>query len=410
MTQYLLRSFFIVILLCSNILDVNAENWYPPVAPDMIKDAPFTFINRGIFKIQASWVEDNEEIHEELGAGISLGIRRNKLYVMTAGHVIKHRAHGRATIIKVSLSAAPKTAYIAEFIQVDSKYDFGVIALERTQIDTKDFDRVVKIAIDKDFLFGPGENLSVIGHTLGKSWVVSNTYTRAIKNDFVQLGRGTITNGNSGGPVLNKHNQMVGIVTSISGDSAYALPISKALEILERWDVPYRQKLISNFVENFLKIIRAIREKEDEDLMVGDKKVYLHGFRKSNVALFDKTKAAWIYDIQHNKNENFYVELIGDYPGNKNQLDEAWRIFVREIAKNLPADFEKVKDNGYKVVFWYFKMFVGSIHVRIEVFSDRLYLIIVKNDRAQTDSTNVNLGLMYNYYSYMDEFLSDAYY
>lgn len=400
---------FTFILLLSNMLYVNADTWYPPEAPDMIKNASLGFINRGVVKIQANWIEDNEVIHNELGAGLSLGIRRNQVFIMTAGHVIKHQAHGRATTIKVSFSAAPRVTYIAEFIQVEPSNDFGVIALKISDINKNDLDRVVKLAVDREFYFGSGEGLSAIGHTLGKSWVVSGTSIQSVNGNSIKLNRKEITNGNSGGPILNKYNQMVGMVTSISGENAYALSINQVLEVLDNWNIPYRQQLSFGFVDNFLKIIHAVRENEDELLMDGGKKKYLYGFRKSNIALFDKKKAAWIYDSPHEKNQNFYVELIGEYTSNRDQFDEAWRIFVRAIAKNLPSEFESVKDNGYKVVFWYFKLFKGSIHVRIEEFSDRLYLIIVKNDHAKTDSQNVNIGLMYNYYSYMDDFLSDSY-
>ena len=406
MQKYILGVIFILMLMCSSIAKVDAA-WYPPDAPDQIKNAPISFIYRGIVKIEAYWIDDNQYIHEELGTGLSLGVKRGQFYVMTAGHIIKHRAHGQATIIKVSLFAAPRVTYDATFFQADLNSDFGVIALNISPIDSNDFDRVVKIAVDKNFPFSTGTNLSAIGHTLGKTWVNTNTTIKAYRNGLVELDRQQITNGNSGGPILNQYNQMVGMVTSIGGDKAYALPVNQVLQILENWQIPYRQQLSSGFVNNLLTIIRAVREVDEEALMTGERKTYFYEFRKTNVALFDKTKAAW---IGWRRDDNFYVELIGDYYGNRNQLDEAWRILVREVFRYLPSDFKKVKQDGYTVVFWYFKVFKGTIHVRIEEFSGRLYLMVLKNDPADTKSKDVHIGLIYKYYSYIDDFLSDTYY
>ena len=108
--------------------NIPEENkWQPPKAPDQMIDAPIEYLNRAVLRIKSTWNDLDEVIHQESGAGIALGMKRGKLYIMTAAHVVRDKIHGSADNIEVILKRSPRENYSAELVDYDSERDFAVL-------------------------------------------------------------------------------------------------------------------------------------------------------------------------------------------------------------------------------------------------------------------------------------------
>lgn len=372
-----------------NTVSPEQEIWKPPKAPDQITDAPIEYLNRAVLRIKSTWNDLDEVIHQESGAGIALGMKRGKLYIMTAAHVVRSKIHGSADNIKVILKRSPRENYSAELVDCDPERDFAVLITQRIG-NEQDWDSVVKFAVEYEYTYSPGRNVKVIGHPKNYLWQEITTKTVTSNNlSLMRLERSSIDYGNSGGPVLSESHRLIGMVTAVKGDEAEALKITEIVKILERWGITYRTRFAADFSNNFEILIATVYNRNEESLYgkLYEEKYFAKLFRP-RVALFNPDLALFVEEKGKIDNRTYYVELVGYYYSeNKYALDEAWRILVHNISKFIPAGYE-VREEGYNIDFSKFEFFKGRMHIRIVERVGTLFVVIGKN----MDENIITLG------------------
>lgn len=172
---------------------------------------------------------------DELGAGIIVGQDGQTLYVATAFHVVESFQE----LITVSIKGIGNG--IKAHIELPiPEYDLVVLAIELPDQDIPPVSYLPASAPPEML-----ERVIVIGHPNGslwdvnlvarmKTWDIDRDYAHA-KFHLTQEGSG---NGNSGGPVLNQENQLLGMVQKVNSAQTICLRSSMMLRILKSNDIP----------------------------------------------------------------------------------------------------------------------------------------------------------------------------
>jgi serine protease Do len=166
---------------------------------------------------------------KSLGSGI---IVSPDGYILTNNHVIE-----KAEKIEVRLS--DKTKFVGKVIGKDPKTDVAVIKIDPkdhklavAKLGDSDKSRVGQwaIAIGNPFALDRTVTVGVISAT-GRSDIGIAAYENFIQTDA------SINHGNSGGPLVNIHGEVIGINTAIvaSGQGiGFAVPINMARDVMEQ--------------------------------------------------------------------------------------------------------------------------------------------------------------------------------
>src|SRR5437867_9661791 len=138
--------------ICSLAATALTSIWKPPEAPDLIRNTPIEYLNRGVVRIVAYWSdpEGGSLAHQERGTGIILGYGRSDMNVMTAAHVVHGARIGSADLIRVSFMDNPTYANTAAILHLDSERDFAVLRVEGW-LDERERRASIKIPVDMRF-------------------------------------------------------------------------------------------------------------------------------------------------------------------------------------------------------------------------------------------------------------------
>ncbi len=157
-----------------------------------------------------------------------------KGYVLTNYHVVEGAE-------KIEVALGDRNRYAAKFIGADERNDVALL-----KIDPKD-ETLTAVALGDSSNLQVGQKVIAIGNPFGFSSTLTTGVVSALGRT-VQTGEKTfidqaiqtdaaINRGNSGGPLLNSHGEVIGINSAIytpSGTTAgigFAIPISTAKEI-----------------------------------------------------------------------------------------------------------------------------------------------------------------------------------
>ncbi|MEA3369581.1 MAG: DegQ family serine endoprotease [Candidatus Ratteibacteria bacterium] len=191
---------------------------------DFFKGSPFEDFFKDFFEFprqpERGWKQ------KSLGSGIIID---KDGYILTNNHVV-----ARAEEIKVVL--VKNEEYDAKIIGRDPKTDLAVIKIESNKalpvaaLGDSDNLRVGQwaIAIGNPFGLNRTVTVGVISAT-GRAELGIATYENYIQTDA------SINRGNSGGPLLNIHGEVIGVNTAIVGGATgigFAIPVNMAKEIL----------------------------------------------------------------------------------------------------------------------------------------------------------------------------------
>lgn len=165
-------------------------------------------------------------------------------YVVTNAHVIYDSQYGSGLSEKISVLVSDGESYDAEVIGYDTDCDIAVLKIDAKNLVPAEFG-------DSDIL-KLGEPVTAIGNPLGfdlmntvTSGIVSGLNRQIIINDKEMTLLQTdaaINSGNSGGPLINKYGQVIGInsskmsasysETSIEG-IGFAIPSNEVSKIVD---------------------------------------------------------------------------------------------------------------------------------------------------------------------------------
>ncbi|MDE5861743.1 MAG: trypsin-like peptidase domain-containing protein, partial [Ruminococcus sp.] len=165
-------------------------------------------------------------------------------YIVTNAHVIYDSEYGAGLSEKITVHMSDDNSYEAEVVGYDTDCDLAVLKIDATGLTSAEFG-------DSDSLM-LGESVIAIGNPLGfdlkntvTSGIVSGLNRNITINDkamnLIQTDT-AINSGNSGGPLINKYGQVIGINSSKMSASygeasiegiGFAIPSNETSKIID---------------------------------------------------------------------------------------------------------------------------------------------------------------------------------
>lgn len=179
-----------------------------------------------------------KNIEGKTAGGLGTGFFIDENTIFTNYHVVSD-----STKIKVALNGT-SGIYDAEIVDSDPVSDFAIIEIK----DIDKFKRennykVLKLADPYDLQVT--EDVYAIGHPWGLSWSVSKGILSAVDRKMSDAPKVLIQvdahvyQGNSGGPLLNSHGDVIGInslmLAQEGGSYGFALPVSMIERVMRDW-------------------------------------------------------------------------------------------------------------------------------------------------------------------------------
>jgi len=173
---------------------------------------------------------------EQIGAGIIVGAANDRLYIVTANHVVRLGAVG-ATDIRVELRSRPGEPVPATLTtRFDAGADIAVLSIAAIVDSTRiPFDRLG----DPGALVR-GDGVYALGYPQGKPWAinVAPLPVSAVSDTLLTFESSLVTEGHSGGALLNQRSEIVGLLLNVAPPEATARNISQVLDIVRGWKFP----------------------------------------------------------------------------------------------------------------------------------------------------------------------------
>lgn len=165
-------------------------------------------------------------------------------YIMTNAHVIYDSEYNAGLADSISVLLSDDTSYDAEVVGYDTDCDIAVLKIDAENLIAAEFGNSDELNL--------GESVVAIGNPLGfelmdtvTSGIISGLNREITINDksmnLIQTDA-AINSGNSGGPLINKYGQVIGINSSKMSSSysettiegiGFAIPINEASAIVD---------------------------------------------------------------------------------------------------------------------------------------------------------------------------------
>ena len=197
------------------------------------------------------------------GSGIIVGENEEELLIATNNHVVEGASTLSVCFIGNNVEDAEKettyaasgygdinleNAITAKIKGTDAENDLAVVAVKKADIPQETYVqiRIARLNASEDLVVG--EQVAAIGNALGYGQSLTVGYISALERSITTSDGNTtsgliqtdapINPGNSGGALLNMRGEVIGINSAKYASSkvegvGYAIPISKALPILE---------------------------------------------------------------------------------------------------------------------------------------------------------------------------------
>jgi len=184
-------------------------------------------VKKGVVKIT---VEKPGDVIET-GAGIVLAARREAFFILTAYHVIDE-----AQSIWVTFYEYPAEKFAAKlFEKYDQANDIAVIYIRNSGVPKG----IPKLQLGDVSKINELDKVFAIGHPAANEWEFSSAEVRSSELSQFRFSGDAVDPGNSGGALLNKEFQLIGLITKERPGNGIALKIDDALEILKNWQIPF---------------------------------------------------------------------------------------------------------------------------------------------------------------------------
>jgi tetratricopeptide (TPR) repeat protein len=184
------------------------------------------------------------ESESHIGAGIIFGQSNNRLYIVTANHVVR-RGLQEAKDVRVQFKWLPGEKLEAKLLEhADSTLDLAVIAVKEADklgipANTLRFDQLGDTSALKreDFVY-------LIGNPQGKNWRITVSPDKVTEklNDSISFESLHNAPGFSGGGLLNESLQLVGMIKTDDSVDGKAVNMQSALDTLTHWGYPVSLK------------------------------------------------------------------------------------------------------------------------------------------------------------------------
>ncbi len=199
------------------------------------KNEPAVPILRSVVLIIAEF-SGRERQGNEYGTGLVIQRDGNRTLIITNRHVIFEQATGKqGQNIQVEFFSEPpdgkprmrRNARVLPMTPADDNLDIAVLEVTRPLPDDIKPLPISSNAIQRQM------SVWAIGHPVrGIPWSIEPGTISSYNSQQLQISGTAIQAGNSGGPVINSENQLLGIVVEVDGGLGFAYPMPVIMEKL----------------------------------------------------------------------------------------------------------------------------------------------------------------------------------
>lgn len=174
-----------------------------------------------------------------VGAGILVGAANDRLYVVTANHVVRDPAE--ATDIRVELRGLPGEPVPATLTtRFDAKLDIAVLSIAGLRAKGIDPTQIPFDRLGDPASLSRGDGVRALGHPEGRPWgsMVATAPIAAANDNLLVFETPQVVPGYSGGALLDTRSQVVGLVLNVLPPEATARNIMQVSQLLSGWGFP----------------------------------------------------------------------------------------------------------------------------------------------------------------------------
>ncbi|MEA5469755.1 tetratricopeptide repeat protein [Spirulina sp. 06S082] len=213
---------------------INDIAWLPNNDPDVP-------LLRSVVRVIAATPDGSQT-----GTGWVIKREGNRIWVLTARHVIHHEDTRRISDkIAVDFYSEPPSDKVhrrqeAKLVKIPIENDLDLVLLEVT--DPPEDIQALPVLSQQ---VNRSDRIRIIGHpATGLPWTMVSGEISNRDRQLLQIAQTTVAAGNSGGPVLNEQDQVVGIVIKVSNSSdretagfAFAYSLTYVEVWLKKWEM-----------------------------------------------------------------------------------------------------------------------------------------------------------------------------
>ena len=180
------------------------------------------------------------EGEESIGAGILFGSANDRLYVVTANHVVR-RGDTPCTDIRVELRSLPGEPVAATLTtSFDARRDVAVLSIPGVRERGIDVARLPFDRLGDASSLARGDGVYALGFPQGRAWGtnVAPIPIASTSDSVLVFETSQVVPGNSGGALLDQRRQIVGLVLNVQPPEATARNILQVIDLLRGWRFP----------------------------------------------------------------------------------------------------------------------------------------------------------------------------
>ena len=177
---------------------------------------------------------------ESIGAGILVGAANDRLYVVTANHVVR-RGPAACTDIRVELRSLPGEPVPATLTtSFDARRDVAVLSIAGLREKGIDAARLPFDRLGDPASLARGDGVYALGFPQGRPWGsnVAPIPIASVSDSLLVFETSQVVPGNSGGALLDRRREIVGLVLNVQPPEATARNIAQVVDLLRGWRFP----------------------------------------------------------------------------------------------------------------------------------------------------------------------------
>ena len=175
-----------------------------------------------------------------IGAGILVGTANDRLYIVTANHVVR-RGATEATDIRVELRGLPGEPVAAGLTtRFDAKQDVAVLSIAGVRAKGIDVAQLPFDRLGDPAALARGDGVRALGYPQGRPWgtSVAASPLASVSDSLLVFETSQVVPGNSGGALLDARGQIVGLVLNVLPPEATARNITQVNTMVREWGFP----------------------------------------------------------------------------------------------------------------------------------------------------------------------------
>jgi hypothetical protein len=221
--------------ICAIIIATLHSQCSSAQVPRQSTESPEERIKKLVVMIQGKFADT-----DTIGAGITFGFGADRLYIVTANHVVR-RGSQEIQNLRVELKWLPGEPVAATLLsQMDPNLDLAVLAVKGlSQLgltrDTPRFDQLGDpTALQRQ------DAAHTLGYPNGNAWEMPVTEDRIVQasGDSIKFQSAFLYPGNSGGALLNGKFELVGLVRKDEPPHGEAANFDLVIQKLRDWGYP----------------------------------------------------------------------------------------------------------------------------------------------------------------------------